>query len=228
MTDRPTADQIPALAAELEPRGAAAIVEWAVATYGDGVVFTASFEDAALIDVVAQVAPTLDVVLLDTQYLFAETEWYAEALRQRYQLNLRVVTPDPRVVRDNRWQHDVEGCCGVRKVEPLNRVLAEKDAWITGIRRADAPTRASAPVIEFDVARDVVKVNPLAAWTDQDIDNYIDAHQLLRHPLTDRGYASIGCWPCTRPVAPGEDRRAGRWAGLDKTECGLHVVKGPV
>ncbi|MFZ4584007.1 MAG: phosphoadenylyl-sulfate reductase [Acidimicrobiia bacterium] len=228
MTDRPTADQIPALAAELEPRGAAAIVEWAVATYGDGVVFTASFEDAALIDVVAQVAPTLDVVLLDTQYLFAETEWYAEALRQRYQLNLRVVTPDPRVVRDNRWQHDVEGCCGVRKVEPLNRVLAEKDAWITGIRRADAPTRAHAPVIEFDVARDVVKVNPLAAWTDQDIDNYIDAHQLLRHPLTDRGYASIGCWPCTRPVAPGEDRRAGRWAGLDKTECGLHVVKGPV
>jgi len=126
-------------------------------------------------------------------------------------------------VPDNRWQTDIEGCCHVRKVEPLNRAVAGKQAWITGIRRADGPTRANAPVAAYDLGRGLVKVNPLAAFTDDDMALYLQLHELPAHPLADKGYASIGCWPCTRPVAPGEDKRAGRWSGAAKTECGLHV-----
>ena len=129
----------------------------------------------------------------------------------------------PVVVPDNRWQADIEGCCQVRKVEPLARAIAGKQAWITGVRRADGPTRAGAPVAAYDIGRGLVKVNPLATLTDDDMALYVQLYDLPAHPLADKGYASIGCWPCTRPVAPGEDKRAGRWSGNAKTECGLHV-----
>ncbi len=220
---RPTAAELAEVSASFETADPAAIVAWAAGRFGEGLVLTSSFEDAVLIDVVARTAPTTEVVLLDTQYHFAETLWYAEELRRRYGLNLRIVGPAPGVEPDNRWQTDVEGCCGVRKVEPLARALAGKTAWLTGIRRADGPTRATAPIVSYDIARDVVKVNPLATWTDDDLATYALVHDLPAHPLTERGYPSIGCWPCTRPVAPGEDRRAGRWAGHAKTECGLHT-----
>jgi len=219
----PTLEELPGIAARLDAAPASEILQWAASTYGSGLVFTASFEDPVLIDLVAQHAPGTPVVLLDTQYHFAETLWYAEELRRRYDLPLQVVAPDPAVVPDNLWQTDVATCCNVRKVEPLARALAGNDAWITGIRRVDAPTRANAPVVQYDVARSIVKVNPVVAWSDDDVERYIVERELPRHPLTERGYPSIGCWPCTRPVAPGEDRRAGRWAGLDKTECGLHT-----
>ncbi len=199
------------------------IIAWAYEQFGDGLVFTSSFEDAVLIDLVAQAAPKCDVVLLDTQYLFAETRWYSEELRRKYDLNLRTVHPLKEVVPDNLWQTDVGACCGVRKVEPLARVLSDKSAWITGIRRVDAPTRANAPIVSYDLARDVVKINPLATWTDDQVELYEADRDLPRNPLAERGYASIGCWPCTKPVAVGEDRRAGRWAGQDKVECGLHA-----
>lgn len=219
----PAVDDLPRLAAELETAPAGEILAWAAATYGAGLVFTSSFEDPVLLDLLARHAPATDVVLLDTQYHFAETRWYAEELRRRFDLRLTVVEPAPDVVPDNRWQTDVGACCAARKVEPLARALAGRSAWITGIRRVDAPTRADAPVVAYDVARGLAKINPLVTWSDDDVDRYITDHELPRHPLTERGYASIGCWPCTRPVAPGEDRRAGRWAGLDKTECGLHT-----
>jgi phosphoadenosine phosphosulfate reductase len=132
------------------------------------------------------------------------------------------VRPLDDVVPDNRWQHDVEGCCQVRKVEPLQRAIAGKAAWITGVRRVDGPTRANAPVAGFDVGRNLVKVNPLATWDDDAMALYAQLHDLPANPLSERGYPSIGCWPCTRPVAPGEDKRGGRWAGNAKTECGLH------
>jgi phosphoadenosine phosphosulfate reductase len=220
-----SASDLARLSVSFESEHPVDIVRWAAETFGDDLVFTASFEDSVLVDIVAKAAPGADVVLLDTQYLFAETTWYANELRQRYDLNLRVVEPLPTVAPDNRWQIDVEACCGMRKVEPLNRVLAEKAAWITGIRRVDAPTRANAPIVSYDLAREVVKVNPIATWSDEQVADYELEHGLLKNPLVDKGYLSIGCWPCTRPTAPGEDRRAGRWSGQGKVECGLHTTK---
>jgi phosphoadenosine phosphosulfate reductase len=217
----PDPAELAEVSARLETRSAGAAVKWASERFGDDLVLAASFQDAVLIDVAVKVAPRIEVVFLDTQYHFAETLWYVEEVRRRYDLNLRVV--EPLVQPDNRWQTDVEGCCGVRKVEPLARALAGRAAWVTGLRRVDAPTRANAPVVSWDAARSMVKINPLASWTDADMAGYIDDHELPVHPLTERGYPSIGCWPCTRPVAPGEDPRSGRWSGRDKTECGLHA-----
>jgi phosphoadenosine phosphosulfate reductase len=200
----------------------AEIIRWAADTYGDGLVFTSSFEDAVLLDVIAKAAPQTRVVLLDTQYHFAETLWYVEQLTARYALNLEVVSPLVDVVPDNLWQSNVEACCDVSKVELLRRALQDKAAWITGVRRVDGPTRANTPIVSWDIGRSIAKINPLATWSDDDMATYALIHELPAHPLSDKGYASIGCWPCTRPVAPGEDRRAGRWSGNAKTECGLH------
>ncbi|MFN0092107.1 MAG: phosphoadenylyl-sulfate reductase [Acidimicrobiales bacterium] len=219
----PVIGELAEAARRLEGADASEIVRWAADRFGEGLVFTASFEDAVLIDVVAQAAPEIDIVFLDTQYHFAETLWFRDELAKRYPLRLQVLTPAAGVAPDNRWQSDVEGCCAVRKVEPLERALAGRTAWLTGVRRADGPTRANTPVAAFDLGRSIAKINPLAAWTDEQTTAYAAERGLPAHPLADKGYLSIGCWPCTRPVAPGEDRRAGRWAGLDKTECGLHV-----
>jgi len=208
----------------LEQAQPAEVVRSAADTFGiDGLAVTASFEDAVLVHVAATAVPGIEITLLDTQYLFAETRWLVEELTRSLSLNLRVIHPLADIAPDNRWQTDVEGCCHVRKVEPLNRALGGKQGWITGVRRADGPTRANAPVAAYDEGRGLVKINPLAAWSDDDMALYLQLHQLPAHPLADKGYVSIGCWPCTRPVAPGEDKRAGRWSGHAKTECGLHV-----
>ena len=178
-----------------------------------------------LVDIAAKAAPGIEVVFLDTQYHFAETLWYVDRVRERYDLNLTVM--QPLVPPDDLWQTDPDECCAMRKVEPLARALVGKQAWITGLRRVEAPTRASAPIAHLDVGRGIVKVNPLAAWTDADIASYKADHELLEHPLAAQGYPSIGCWPCTRPVAPGEDPRSGRWPGEGKMECGLHGWSNP-
>ncbi|MFN2608292.1 MAG: phosphoadenylyl-sulfate reductase [Acidimicrobiales bacterium] len=209
------------VSAGFETASPGAVVAWTVEHFGDGVVLASSFENAVMIDIAVGVKPDIEVLFLDTHYHFAETLWFVEELRRRYHLNLTVMSP--RVDPDNLWQTDVAGCCAIRKVEPLERGLAGKRAWITGLMRADAPTRADAPIVSWDAARSMVKVNPLATWTAADLAGYAADHGLLGHPLAERGYPSIGCWPCTRPVAPGEDPRSGRWSGLDKTECGLHV-----
>ena len=209
--------------ASLETGQPADTLRWAAEQYGvDGLVVTASFEDAVLVHVAATAVPGIEIVLLDTQYLFAETKWLVDELTRTLDLNLRIVHPLPSVQPDNLWQTDMEGCCAIRKVEPLNRSLEAKRAWVTGVRRADGPTRANAPVASYDIGRNIVKLNPLAASTDDDMALYAQLHELPANPLTERGYPSIGCWPCTRPVAPGEDKRGGRWAGSAKTECGLH------
>ena len=208
----------------LETDHPADVIRWAVDAYGlDRIVLTTSFSDAVLSHLAATAAPGLEIVLLDTQYLFAETEWYAEQLVRRFGLNLRVVHPDASVDRDDLWQTDPDACCWARKVEPLNRVLEGKSAWITGVRRADSPSRASARVASLDAARNIVKINPIVHWSDDEVELYQELFELPRHPLTDRGYPSIGCWPCTTPVRDGDDPRAGRWAGSGKTECGLHM-----
>lgn len=208
----------------LEAGHPADTLRWAAETYGVAeLVVTASFEDAVLVHVAATAVPGIDIVLLDTQYLFAETKWLVHELTKKLDVNLRVVHPLPHVQPDNLWQSDVEGCCAIRKVEPLNRAISGKAAWITGVRRVDGPTRANTPIASFDIGRNLVKINPLAGFSDDDMLLYSQLHDLPANPLTERGYPSIGCWPCTRPVAPGEDRRGGRWAGNAKTECGLHI-----
>jgi phosphoadenosine phosphosulfate reductase len=213
-----------ALNARFEVEGAEAAIRWAVDTFGSDLIVASSFEDAVLIDLAVAVDPNVEVLFLDTQYHFAETLWFVEEVRRRYNLNLHVERPDDDP--DNRWQWDLEGCCNRRKVIPLNRGLSGKSAWLTGLRRVDAPTRANAPIVSWDEARSMVKLNPIAAWSDEQMDEHIRRNDLPTNPVTERGIPSVGCWPCTRPVAPGEDRRAGRWSGSGKVECGLHVTAG--
>jgi phosphoadenosine phosphosulfate reductase len=216
----PDLGELARVSAGLESQPASEAVRWAWETFKDEAVLAASFQDCVLIDVAMQVAPDIEVVFLDTQYHFAETLWFVEQVRERYDLNLRVVTP--RIDPDNLWQVDTDSCCEMRKVEPLARALDGKAAWLTGLRRDEAPTRASSPIVGWDVGRGIVKVNPLAPWSHDDIDQYVHDRALPDHPLRDKGYPSIGCWPCTQPVANGDDPRAGRWAGTGKLECGLH------
>ena len=198
------------------------ILRWADAEFGDGLVVTASFGDAVLVHLVSQAIPDADVVLLDTGYLFAETAWYAEQLRKEYRLNLRIVGPRVDAPAD-LWQTDTDACCAVRKVEPMQRALEGKTAWVSGLRRADSEVRANTPIVHRDLLRKVTKINPIAKWSDDDVEHYKAMEMLPEHPLTSRRYSSIGCWPCTHPGAHGEDARSGRWAGSAKTECGIHL-----
>jgi len=218
---RPRATDVRSAAAVLDGAPAEDVVAWAVDRYGEGLVLASSFQDCVLLDVALGVAPALQVVFLDTQYHFPETLEYMDRVRRRYDMDLRIVRP--RVGPDERWRFDLDGCCAVRKVEPLDRALSGRTAWMSGLRRADSEGRADTPVVGVDDRRGLVKVNPLAGWTDADVERYVVDHGLPVHPLASRGFASIGCWPCTRAVSPGEDTRAGRWEGTEKTECGLHL-----
>ena len=199
------------------------ILRWAADRFGDELVVTASFGDATLVHLAATAIPGVEIALIDTGYLFAETLWYAERLRSDLDLNLTILRPRLQQSDADRWQHDPDGCCAVRKVEPLNRALEGRTAWASGVRRSDSALRATAPAVSFDVDRRMTKINPLASMSDADVEAYHRLHDLPLNPLTDRGYPSIGCWPCTRPVQPGDDARSGRWADSAKTECGLHL-----
>ena len=183
-------------------------------------ILAASFQDCVLIDLAMQVAPEIEVVFLDTQYHFPETLEYVETVRRRYDLNLRSWSRSSSPTTSGR--STPTECCAVRKVEPLARALAGADAWMTGLRRDEAATRAKAPIVGLDVGRGIVKVNPIAPWTHADVELYVQDRGLPEHPLRDLGYPSIGCAPCTNAVAPGDDPRSGRWAGTGKLECGLH------
>ena len=198
---------------------ASAVVGWAVDRFGKDLVLAASFQDVVLIDLVVAVDPAVEVVFLDTEAHFDETLRFVDEVRGRYGLNLKVTHPGPEAAD---FPCGSDRCCELRKVAPLRRALAGKHAWLTSLKRADAPTRAEAPIVSWDASFGLVKVNPLATWTEEDVDGYLRDHDLPVHPLVPRGYRSIGCAPTTRPVAQGEDPRAGRWSGSDKTECGLH------
>jgi phosphoadenosine phosphosulfate reductase len=205
---------------EFETAPASKVVRWAVDTFGDGLVLAASFEDIVLIDLATKLAPDIEVVFLDTEAHFPETLTFVDEVRARFDLNLTVIRPGPEAAAHPCGSAQ---CCQFRKVEPLRRALAGKTAWLTSLKRADGPTRADAPIVSWDAAFGLVKVNPLATWTADDIATYLEDRGLPAHPLVAQGYLSIGCAPTTRPVAEGEDVRAGRWTGLDKSECGLHV-----
>jgi phosphoadenosine phosphosulfate reductase len=203
-----------------ETAPASAVIRWALDTFGGSVALAASFEDIVLIDLVTRVDPGIEVVFLDTEAHFPETLDFVRRVQARYGLNLTVTKPGPEAAAH---PCGTEQCCQFRKVEPLRRALAGKRAWLTSLKRSDGPTRAEVPIVSWDATFGLVKVNPLATWTENDITSYLVDHDLPVHPLIPRGYRSIGCAPTTRPVADGDDPRAGRWSGLDKSECGLHV-----
>ncbi|UED88821.1 phosphoadenylyl-sulfate reductase [Streptomyces profundus] len=213
---------------ELEDADAVDILRWATDTFGDRFCVTSSMEDAVVAHLASRARPGVDVVFLDTGYHFPETIGTRDAVATVLDVNVRTLTPARTVAeQDAEWgprlhERDPDRCCALRKVAPLERGLAGYDAWATGLRRDESPTRADTPVVGWDARRALVKIAPIARWTQDDVAAYVAEHGVLTNPLLQDGYASIGCAPCTRRVAEGEDARAGRWAGLGKTECGLH------
>ncbi|WNM24159.1 phosphoadenylyl-sulfate reductase [Demequina capsici] len=215
--------------ARLEHASAAHIADWAVATFGTDLAVASSMQDTVLPHLFGTRQAGVDVVFLDTGYHFQETlDTRDEAARR---LPITVVNATPRQsVSEQDAEHgarlhdrDPNLCCALRKVEPLRQALQGYRAWVTGARRVDAVTRAELPVVSWDAKHGLVKINPVALWDDDAVERYQVEHDLPRNPLVAQGYPSIGCGPCTRRVAPGEDPRSGRWAGQDKTECGIHV-----
>lgn len=220
-----TADtrELAALNTRFENAPAEHIVAWADETFGNRLVtLCAMTSDTALVDLLARVAPGASVVFLETGHHFAQTHEQVSTVTERYADRISFTTATAGLAPGVLWQSDPTACCNARKVAPMEAALAGHAAWITGVRRADSPVRALTPIVEID-RRGMVKINPIATWTDADLETYLAMHDVPRHPLLDAGYPSIGCEPCTRRVAPGEDIRAGRWSGTGKTECGLHV-----
>jgi phosphoadenylyl-sulfate reductase (thioredoxin) len=223
-----TREELAGQAEALEGRAPAEILDWAAARFPGQVQLACSFgaEDCLLVDAIARARLPIGVFTLDTGFLFPETQELWRALEARYGLSIRaapleVAPPGPDAPPP--WEADPDACCTARKVLPLRNQLARLDAWVTGIRREQTPERASARVVEWDGRFGLVKVNPLVAWTEAQVWDAIGRAGIPVNPLHARGYPSIGCAPCTSPVRPGEDPRAGRWRGREKTECGLHL-----
>ena len=214
---------------DLEGAPAEEIVRWAATTFGARFCVTSSFADAVLVHLVSRVAPGTDVVFLDTGLHFPETLRVRDQVAATLPVRVRSIRPRLTVGQQDGqygprlFSREPDECCSLRKVEPLERALGGYDAWAAGLRRDESPTRANTPVVHFEAARGKVKVNPLAAWTQQDVDAYISRWNVPVNPLFSQGYGSVGCWPCTRRTKAGEDPRAGRWPLFDKTECGLHT-----
>ncbi|PPK97584.1 phosphoadenosine phosphosulfate reductase [Kineococcus xinjiangensis] len=214
---------------ELEGADALDVVRWSVEQFGTSIAVAGSMQDAVLLDLYAQVSPGVDVLFLETGYHFPETLLMREQVRRSLPITVKDVLPRQSVAEQDAefgarlFERDPALCCSMRKVFPLADALDGYAAWATGVRRDEAPTRAGTPVVTWDEKNFLVKVNPLVRWSAEDVEAHIVERNLPRHELTLRGYPSIGCAPCTRAVKPGEDPRAGRWAGSSKTECGLHV-----
>ena len=213
----------------LADASASEIIAWARETFGDGLVVASSMADTHLVHLAQAVAPGIDVLFLETGYHFAETIGTRDAVAQAYRVNVLSITPRQTVAQQDAqygarlYERDPDRCCALRKVEPLERGLAPYAAWINGMRRQESPTRAGIRVVDVDAKRNMVKISPIAAWSQEQVDAYIEENSVLINPLFFDGYTSIGCEPCTRRARPGEDPRAGRWAGRAKTECGLHT-----
>ncbi|HEU4402025.1 MAG TPA: phosphoadenylyl-sulfate reductase [Candidatus Polarisedimenticolia bacterium] len=214
-----------------EPKSPQELLQWGIETFRGGITLACSFgaEDVALVDMIARLDSSVPVFYLDTDYLFPETLEVRDRIIARY--GVQVVAAKPLLTIEEQaaehgpdlYARQPDLCCKIRKIEPLKRHLGGYQAWVTGIRRDQAPTRANAALVEWDKIFSLVKLNPLAKWTSGDVWNYIRANDVPYNVLHDRNYPSIGCWPCTREVKPGEDPRAGRWANFAKKECGLHT-----
>lgn len=216
--------------ARFEGRPPLEILEWAAATYADRVTFGTGFgvEGCMLVHLIATARLPIDIYTLDTGLLFRETYDLWRQLERRYGVTIRAVRPEQTVAEQEAaygpalWARRPDLCCALRKLAPQRAALRGYDAWISAIRRDQTPDRARARIVEHDARFEVVKINPLLTWTADDVWRFVIENGVPYNPLHDRQYPSIGCFPCTTPVAPGEDPRRGRWRGLDKQECGLH------
>ena len=214
---------------ELADATAAEALAWTARTFGDEWIVASNMQDAVLIDLAVKAKPNIDVLFLETGYHFAETIGTRDAVATVYP-DIRIVNAQAkRSVAEqdidegkDLFAREPDRCCFLRKVVPLRETLAGYQAWVTGVRRVDAPTRANTPIVDWDERNGLVKINPIAAWTDDEFNGYIAEYGILENPLVSDGYLSIGCAPCTAKALPGQDPRSGRWAGLAKTECGLH------
>ncbi len=221
--------QLPDLDFEAMP--AEDILRWAYSEFGDRLCLTCSWQkqSSVLVHMVSELGLPVDVIELDTHLFFRETYETRDALVERYGLNLThgpripTVAEQHRQEEPNLWESDPDRCCHIRKVEPLLEALGPYDAWISGIRRDQSPSRVGTPKVQLSERYGVLKLHPLADWDEKRVWAYIHVNEIPYNPLHDSGYRSIGCIPCTRPIAPGEEERAGRWAGSDKLECGIHL-----
>ena len=231
--ERYTADELRVIArvasADLHGARAQDVIRWAAEAFQGRVLISQSMANTALAHIVHTVAPEVPLVFIDTGYHFEETLATRDALVERTGLTVLNLTPAQTVGEQDSehgpdlWQRDPDLCCRLRKVEPMEELLLGYDAWISGLRIAAAPHREGTPIVSFDDRRGVLKVNPLLHWSDEDLLRYTLENDVPVNPLMYEGYPSIGCAPCTHPVAEGDDPRAGRWRGLGKTECGLHA-----
>jgi phosphoadenosine phosphosulfate reductase len=224
--------QLPDL--DFEAMTAEEVVSWAHSFFWPRICLTCSWQkqSSALVHMVAELGLRMDTVELDTHLFFRESYDTRDALVDRYQLKLiqpaiPTVAEQHRAEGPNLWERDPDRCCHIRKVEPLVRALEPYDAWISGIRRDQSPSRASTPKVEWSDRYQVFKIHPLADWDEKRVWAYVNVNEIPFNPLHDAGYRSIGCIPCTRPTAPDEEERAGRWAGSDKLECGIHLEGEP-
>ena len=225
-------DELRSLSAELETRSAAEILAWAAGRLAPRLTFATSLgiEDSVITDLIGREQLPIHIFTLDTGLLFAETYALKERLEDKYGITIEPVNPEDTVDEQadrkgpELWLREPDECCELRKLKPLRATLAKYDAWITAIRRDQTPERAVAPVVGWDGRFGLIKVNPLVRWTFEDVRAYVRDHDVPYNPLHDQNYPSIGCIPCTSPVAPGEDPRSGRWRGKEKTECGLHLL----
>ena len=205
------------------------ILRWGSQEFGDTMCVSSSMTDAVLAHLASRARPGVPVLFLDTGYHFAETIGTRDAVAATLPVTMETVQPLWTVAEQDAdlmprlHERDPDRCCWLRKVEPLGRALAPYTAWASGVRRDESASRRNTPVVAWDARRAVVKIHPLAAWTQADVDAYVEEHGVLVNPLVEDGYPSIGCAPCTARVEPGADPRSGRWAGQSKTECGIHV-----
>lgn len=224
MTPPTTHINLTTLQAELEAMPPQLVLAWAAQAFGPSLAIVTSFQKTGVVilHMLREVAPDVTVLTLDTGTLFPETTAYMDELQAAWNLNLVRVHPPAKIPVD-MWKYDVETCCELRKVEPLNVALqGGYRAWVAGIRRDQSVTRVDVPVVTRD-RRGLVKLAPFAAWTENMVDNYIAAHNIPLNPLYAQGYTSIGCAPCTIPMGEGQHPRGGRWQGTTKSECGIHT-----
>jgi phosphoadenosine phosphosulfate reductase len=213
---------------ELEGASALEILGWADEQFGPSWAVASSMADAVVPSLAAKVRPGVDILFLDTGYHFAETIGTRDAVGATLPVTIRTLTAKQSVEEQDAsfgarlYERNPDQCCALRKVMPLRKALKDYSAWASGLRRDEADTRKGVGVVEWDEQRSMVKLNPIAAWNQDDVDRYIADNGILVNPLLSDGYGSIGCWPCTRRLKPGEDARAGRWSGTNKVECGLH------
>jgi phosphoadenosine phosphosulfate reductase len=225
-------EEIEQLAHDFEHRSAESLLAWAAAAFAPRLVVSCSFggpTSMAIVDMLMKIDRSIPVAYLDTGLLFPETYELVESIAKRYGITPLAIRPKQSVEEQGAehgqelWGRDPQRCCAMRKVEPQREFLRDYDAWVTGIRRDQLSTRKATELVQWDNAFGLVKISPLAAWDERAVWRYIADHDVPYNPLLTRGYASIGCMPCTRPIDAGEEARAGRWSGFDKTECGLHV-----